>query len=655
MSKAKNKTAAKVIAPVQPRKLSGIPEKKNYNNLLWLSGAVIITYLCFYNALQNGFVNWDDDKNFLEHPAIQYATNQDFWKSTQYIFTHNVIGNYNPLANWTLLVEKLWYGFDQPYYFHRNNILLHVVATLLVFLIGRRLGLKDGAAFFLALLFGIHPMRVESVVWVTERKDVLFGVFYLGAIYQYILWLKDKKTLRWFLIYFCFILSLFSKIQAVSLPLSLLAIDYFIKSDWKWSYLLNKVPLFVLSLIFGVLGIYFLRQYGSLESVEEGADLAFYQRLFIGSYGFVVYLIKSIIPYRMSPLYPYPADFPWYYYMSMLIAPITMYILYWAYKNQKKALFFGLAYFIVNIVFLLQILGAGQGFLADRFTYMAYFGLFFIFAYYGQAFLDLRPSFKKVGMALGALIIIGYASMTRAQNLIWKNSETMWTHVLKYYDRTTTPYGNRANYYRDNGKYREAMADYNKSLALKKDQPQAYNSRARLYFTVGKTKDTLLLALQDYNKALEYEPENGEFYTNRGATYARLGEIDKAIEDLTKGVQFKPDHDVAYLNRSIMYQQVNRLDLALKDIDMYLSLRPDNADMWYEKGRVHRILGQNPEALTAYDKAISIDGQKALFYYERSKTHFLLKDVAKAKSDYQRAIQLGIKIQQGDTYPSMIQ
>lgn len=656
MSKSKHNIKGNPKTMVSPKKVTVEPDTKRINNYWpWLLGVVVLTFFCFYNALQNGFVNWDDDKNFLEHPAIQFATKQDFWQSTQYIFTHNVIGNYNPLANWTLLVDKLWFGFDQPYYFHLNNLLLHILATILVFFIGKNLGLKNAAAFFLAILFGIHPMRVESVVWVTERKDVLFGAFYLASIYQYLRWLSDKKSIRWILIYLFFIISLFSKIQAVSLPLSLIAIDYYLLPQWKWKNVWNKVPLFALSLLFGLLGIYFLRQYGSLEAVEDGADLAFIQRLFIGSYGFVVYLIKSILPYRMSPLYPYPADFPWYYYVSMLIAPITLYVLYWAHKKEHKALFFGLVYFIVNIIFLLQILGAGQGFLADRFTYMAYFGLFFIFAYYGQVLFEVKPSLKTVGLALAALLIIGYGSMTRAQNGIWKDSETMWTHVLKYYDRTTTPYGNRANFYRDNGRYKEAMADYNKSLALKKDQPQAYNSRARLYFTVGKTRDTLMLALQDYNKALEYEPENGEFYTNRGATYARLGDIEKAIEDLSKGVQYKPDHDVAYLNRSIMYQQINRLDLALKDIDTYLTLRPDNADMWYEKGRVHRILGQNPEALAAYDKAISLDGQKALFYYERSKTHFLLKDMAKAKSDYQRAIQLGVKIPQGDTYPSMLQ
>ena len=110
--------------------------------------------------------------------------------------------------------------------------------------------------------------------------------------------------------------------------------------------------------------------------------------------------------------------------------------------------------------------------------------------------------------------------MTIQQNKIWENSATMWTHVLKYYKNTTTPYGNRANYYRDNGMYKEAMADYNKSIALKDQQPQAYNSRARLFFTVAKGKDTLLLALRDYNKAIEYSPNDGEFYTNRGATYA---------------------------------------------------------------------------------------------------------------------------------------
>lgn len=628
--------------------------KSEQNSLVWPLLLIIITFGCFYNTFDNQFVNWDDDKNFYEHPAIQFMAKGDFWQVTKYIFTHNVIGNYNPLANWTFAVEKMWFGFDKPMYWHANNVILHVICTFLVYRIGLKLGLNVLAAFILALLFGIHPMRVESVAWVTERKDVLFGAFYLAAISQYISYVKDQKNWRWLLIFVFFILSLFSKIQAVSLPLSLLAVDYYMKENIQWNIILNKIPLFILSLIFGLLGIYFLKDFGSLEAGNAGTDYHFIQRVFIGAFSFIIYLVKSIVPYRMSPLYPYPAGFPWYYYVSIVILPITLYVLWWAHTKKHKALFFGISFFIVNIIFLLQILAAGQGYLADRFTYIAYFGLFFIMAFYIQQYIQTQSQNKWYVLGPVVVVFLVFAKMTTAQNTIWKDSGTMWSHVIKYYQNTTTPYGNRANFYRDKGMYKEAMADYNKTISLKDEQPQAYNSRARLFFTMAKGQDTLLLALKDYNKAIEYEPDNGEFYTNRGATYARLGNINQAISDLTKGIELKPDHDVAYLNRSIMYQQSNRVDLAIKDIDSYLKLRPNNGDMWYEKGRAHRILSQNKEALDAYNKAISLDNSKPLFYYERSKTNFLLNNKSGALSDYQKAMGLGFKIPQGDTYPNTL-
>ncbi len=231
--------------------------------------------------------------------------------------------------------------------------------------------------------------------------------------------------------------------------------------------------------------------------------------------------------------------------------------------------------------------------------------------------------------------------MTFQQNKVWKNSSTLWTHVLKYYQATTLPYGNRANYYRDNKMYTEALADYNKTISMKDNQPQAYNSRARLFFDIAKSNDTLMLALNDYNKAIQYDPKDGEFRINRGATYARLGNIEKAIEDFNEGLKLKPDHAVGYLNRSIMYQNMNRIDLALQDIDSYLKLNPYNADLWYEKGRALRLLNREQEAITAYTQALNFKSQNTgLFYYERSRTYAALNMGNEAKADLQKAISL---------------
>jgi len=609
--------------------------------------ALMITIIAFSTSLNNEFVNWDDDRNFYEHPVIKDASKKTFWEDTKKIFKldfkdlskSGVIGNYNPLTNWTFLVEKVYFGFEKPFNWHLNNLILHLICVLLVFKIALQFRLGWLGALIVALLFGIHPMRVESVAWVTERKDVLFGAFYLAALYQYIKYKHDLKQSRWVWMSLFFILSLLSKIQAVSLPLSMLVIDYYFDKKWSFSRIGNKIPFFILSLIFGLVGVFMLKEYGSLDTVTETTSFSFIQRLFIGSYSFVVYLVKFVLPYQMSPLYPYPSTLPYYFYLSIIPVIPILYLLYWSFKSDKKMIFFGLSFFIVNIVFLLQILGAGQGFLADRFTYIAYLGLFMIVGYYAEHFIQNKASLKTPLLAGIGIYLIIFTYMTYQQNKIWQNSGTLWTHVLKYYDNVTLPYGNRANYYRDKKMMNEAIADYNKTISLKPNQPQAYNSRARLFFDLAKGQDSLLMALDDYNKAIELLPDDGEFWTNRGATYARLGDLEKAIENLTEGIRLKPDHATAYMNRSLMYHSISRPDLALEDIIKYLELVPNHADLWYEKGRTQRSLGKESEALPSFDRAIGIGSKNnGLYHYERAKAHFALKNFDAAKKDVKMAM-----------------
>lgn len=240
--------------------------------------------------------------------------------------------------------------------------------------------------------------------------------------------------------------------------------------------------------------------------------------------------------------------------------------------------------------------------------------------------------------------------MTFNQNKIWKNSGTMWSHVLKYYKNTDLPYGNRANYYRDAKKYDLALSDYDEAIRLKPFNPEALNSRARLYFNKGGAEN-LKLAAADYNAAIEKklslpkDPDRdeslGEYYINLGATYAMLGNGTGAIEEFNRGLELKPNHVTGYLNRSVIYNQLGDYPNALKDIETYFTYNPYNADLWYEAGRLKRALNRLPEAVKDYTEAIRLNGKKGVFYYERSRTQSQLNQIDAAKRDLAKAIQLG--------------
>ena len=593
-------------------------------------------------------MNWDDPNNAYENKLITSLNKENFWENTKQIFKTDVIGNYNPLPIWTFALEhKLrgtepYTGLTAPGGWHMTNLWLHLISVILVFWICKKLGLSILGASLTALLFGIHPMRVESVAWITERKDVLFGLFFLVALLSYLQYKLSKKLIFLILVYPLFILSLFAKIQAVTLPISLILIDYLLDKNLNLKSIFNKIPLFILSLIFGVTGIIILKNNDSLVANETLFNLG--QRFFVGSYSLVIYFIKAIIPFQMSPLYPYPSSIPPIFYPTILIFPMLIFALYYFYKKQQKGIVFGLAFFFFNIAFLLQILAAGQGFLADRFTYIAYFGLFFLAGYYFEKGID-SPKFKIPLLATTTLLLSYYIYTTVNQVKIWENSGTLWTHVLKYYDKATTPYGNRANYYRSQKQFDLAIKDYASAIKLK-PEPQTLNSRSKLFFDIsGNSKDTVLLALTDLNRAIELKPNDGEFLINRGAMYAKLGDFDKSLASLNEGLAIKPDQLSGYLNRSLIYKEKNEPQKAIADLNEYLKYDPYKANIIFERGMLKRALNELDNALVDINRAIELgdDQFNSTFYYERAVTYYLKKDFVKAKADYKTSISMGFQ------------
>ncbi|MBP8725486.1 MAG: glycosyltransferase family 39 protein [Saprospiraceae bacterium] len=491
------------------------PKGKTY---LWI--LLLATFAIFSPSLKCDFVNWDDDRNVYENPMVK---NFD----VKGIFTQNVIGNYNPLSILSFALEYKLFGMD-PMVMHLNNILLHLLCVLFCALIFERLGLIFPFSMLGVALFAWHPLRVESVSWITERKDVLYGVFFLACLWLYVLNLEKPNTKRGIAIFVLFIIGLFAKIQMVTLPLAMLAVDYWKGRPLKMGLLREKLPHFAASLAFGLIGLLFLKDQGSLETNE--AVHTGVSRIFIGSYSLMVYLVKWLVPYEMSPLYPYPQHLSVLHYLSLPAAIAVFAFVYFAFRRNWRATVFGFAFFFFNIAFLLQILGAGQGYLADRFTYIAFTGLFFSSAFGLQKFLEKSPNSRLPAIVAAGLYLAILATMSYRQTRIWTNSETLWTHVLKYYNNTPLPYNNRANHYRDKKQFDLALQDYNEAVRYKAGHA-TFNSRAKLFFQ--KNEDAK--AIQDYDKAISMMPK-AEYYVNRGAAKAKLGRPQEALEDINKGL-----------------------------------------------------------------------------------------------------------------------
>ncbi|MFN4081167.1 MAG: tetratricopeptide repeat protein [Saprospiraceae bacterium] len=633
----------------------------------WLQGALVvllITFAVYLPSLSNGLVNWDDDPNITENVNVENVGKVPFSQTIRDIFDlekGNVIGNYNPLPILTFAIEKkLNGGVISPRLIHINNLLLHLGTVFFVMLLLMRMQIGNWGVWLGGLLFGIHPMRVESVAWATERKDVLFALFFFWALTLYARWLhsedgRERLRLYWGMLALM-LLSCFSKVQAVTLPLSMLALNiWYRKPLLDFRQLLKLAPFFALSLIFGLINLYTLKVQGSTN--DDVTNFNFLDRLCIGAYSFCVYLYKLLIPYPMSPLYPYPRPLPWYIYA----APIP-FLAFWAgtwylWKNGNRVAVSGILFFFFNVMFLLQVLGAGQGFLADRFTYVAYFGFFAIAAWYFSAI----PSARR-GVALGvagALFLI-YALVSIRQIGVWKNGETLWSHVLRFEQgKNSLPYWNRGQYLRKLGRYDEALRDYDEAIRISPRNPELYNSRGKTYFDMGmsgkfpdKSLEYINKAIQDYTSAVDIpglKPKTrAEVLINRGAGFGYLRRFDESLRDMNEGLAVDPSNKNGYFNRSIVYYTMGQFEKAVEDYTTYLKYDPFHVNIRYERGMLYRTMNRLDEALSDLDQVIRDNPNLNLAWLERARVHASKGNRSQAISDYQRARQLGAQLNEKD-------
>jgi protein O-mannosyl-transferase len=661
----KNKSGRKTLQSSQPGNLAKSPLKDKQPGLshpwiLWALLAVVITAFVYRESTSNGFVNWDDSFHIYENPNL-VDNDPDAVRKIFSIEDGAVIGNFIPLTVYSFYLEKKLTGKIDSSVIHLNSLIMHLMIVFLVMWLLVEMKFSTAGAFFGALLFGIHPMRVESVAWATERKDVLFAFFFFAALITYVKWIRtDRKSSAWilYLVMFLFsILSGLSKIQAVTIPLSMLAIDYWLNRPISFRLIWEKTPFWILSLAIGLINIHTLNIQGSIN--EDVAGYSLLERLCIGTYSFSVYLYKFFIPWPMSPLYTYPREIPWYIYASPALFFSSLGIFYYWWKTNRKIWVFGTAFFFFNVMFLLQVVGAGQGFLADRFTYVAYFGLFAIAGWYFGELFTVHQN-KIAGITIVVIITLVYGYMTMQQVQIWKDGITMWSHVIRFEKETNSvPFANRGKEYRDRKQYDKAIADFNNALRLNPTDGETYKSRGRCYFEMvmnksagGRDKEFLQQAISDFTIGLKYpfdKPKaRAEMLANRGAAYAALGNNDAALADLNASVEIDPENKNAYKNRSVVYFNLGKYENAIKDYTSFIQFDKSDVSIWYSRGMLYRSFGKFDDAISDLNRALQLDAKYGLAYLERARAYAHKGDKQSAQRDYQQAQNLGVKMQPYD-------
>jgi tetratricopeptide (TPR) repeat protein len=642
MSKKKHNTnLAKVQPPITSSGSTALPVSENF----LLLGCLLLTFAVFANTLSAGFVNWDDHGYLWLNPLVQPLSGA----AIADMFTGHTCGNYSPLVVLTYCMEHsldtivkpgamVMENFN-PFVYHLNNVLLHLGATAMAFFLFRALGLRGWALALGTALFGVHPMRCESVAWVTERKDVLYGLFYIAALLAYWKYLVEKEgKMRWFLLAMGLgLLSYFSKIQAVSLPLSMLCLDYFrgrnLKSMSVW---LEKVPLFALSMVFGLVGIHFL---GVAEGLKE-TGYSMVDRLFFATYSLTAYLWKVVAPFGLSAYYPYPklgATPAFYYITPLVLAGVG----WWVWRSAKygRDIVFGFLFFLVNIMFVLQFKGAGKAFMADRFTYIPYFGLFFILA---KKYADITEGRIKSGLASALPIVaagfVGLcAVLTFFQNQTWQSSVALWENVTSKHPEDALSWNNKGLALLDLDENEKAYQAYESAL---KADPQQFDALFNMAVTLNKLKK-YPEAIKVYDRALAVKPDYADAYYSRGQVFVNANEFTKAVADFEKAMQLgikKPKHEIMAAIGGA-YSGAKQYNRAIAAYDEAIKEKPE-ADYHFRKGNALAAAGQMVAAISAYDATIAVMPDFADAYNNKGNALASLQRFTEAIPVFEQAIKL---------------
>ncbi len=521
------------------------------NQSYWLIGALGITFLAFSVGFANQFTAWDDIDYLLANPLLKDLS----LNGLKNIFTVFANANYHPLTTLSNLLEFQLFGMKQGAFF-AGNLIFHLLNTFLVFRLILLISKQFSIAFITALFFGIHPMHVESVSWLSERKDVLYTFFFLLALISYLKYRfkdKPKYLIYCFLFFFC---SLLSKSAAVVLPLVMVLLDFYFLPKDVIKYWKGKVPFFVLSLIFGIIAIQAQASGGALDRLP----FSYLDRFFLLSYSVFFYLFKAVFPIHLSALHPYPEKLSLVHYVSPLLLFLLVFFIY-RLKLLKKEIVFGMLFFIINLLLVLQFIPIGQAIVSERYTYVPYIGLFFII---GQLYAHLtqQRSDNQYYLIAGIAIFVVYFTLaTWQRNKVWKDQYTLFSDVAKKYPRSYTAYLNLGNDRQDKGNFAEAVQLYDKALAIKPNLALGLYNRGTAKYAL----QDLGGALADYSEALEINAKNYDIWNNLAGTKFQLKDYRGAIEGYTRAIELKKDFVDAYRNRGLCYSQLKEMDKACED------------------------------------------------------------------------------------------
>ncbi len=609
---------------------------------------LIAVLLSFSPALKNNFTNWDDDLYVTANPLIQSAS----IVNAGHILTSFHMSHYHPLTLFSYMLEYKFFKLN-PFGYHLDNLLLHLLNTLFVFwLIYILTRGSILVSFIVALLFGIHPMQVESVAWIAERKNLLYASFYLGSLISYLYYLKDNLKPNKYLI-LCFILficALLSKSMAITLPLILLLFDYTRgEGELKLFNFIQKLPFFILSAVFGAIALLEGHLTGNAQSFNY-YSLA--DKLKGASYDIIFYLSKLLYPLKLSALYPLIdlRSNSLLLFSALLALTILLFLLAISSKYTKKAIL-GAGLFLLMVFPAVRFLPTEEMVMADRYIYLSCIGIFLLLAYTFNWLLHKTPHLSKAFLILllsVGITCLGYSAHQRCH--IWQDSLSLWNDVLKQDGGIVAAHINRGKFFLNTAEYGLAEADFKRAIKLSLDACRSYNNQeycnifllfadidlAITQNALGKKEE----AISTLKTVISLNPDYERAYFELAGIYLSMGDKDNASALYKKVIRLLPGYADAHENLGLLYLKEGNKQEATEELSKAIAINPNQVSAYIKLCAIYKQDNNYPAQEALYRKAVLNGLDFFSAYYSEANLAFDRHQDKQALKLYKRALQI---------------
>ena len=562
-------------------------------------GLALVTSIAFFPALQNSFVNFDDNTYVYENPKVVAGLTRS---GIIWAFTHFHSSNWHPLTWLSHMLDCQLYRLNAGGH-HFSSLLLHVVVAILLFLVLQEMTGAIWRSAFVAAVFAIHPLRVESVAWVSERKDILSALFFMLTLAAYVRHSRAPSVARYLVVVLLYALGLMCKPMLVSLPLVLLLIDY-----WPLRRLsdpssarrlfIEKLPLIGLAGLSCLVTLFAQRS----TTVSIG-HIPLAWRLENAADACMIYIRQMVWPLRLAPFYPHPEDqLPaWQILLATVaIIGISSAVILW--KRRWPYVFTGWCWYLVMLGPVIGIVQVGLQAHADRYTYLPQIGLYILVSWSAADLIAWRRAGPRILTAAAAILLVSLTWLARTQVRYWHDSEALWKHSLAVTKDNDFPHYGLGDVYFERGEVNEALAEFRAALYLRPGSPYAHNDIGLVLTKMGQLDE----AVDHLNAAIQILPKHPTAHYSLGNALLQKGQTDDAIKEFERQLALQPDHAQARCNLAIALLNQGRLNQAMAQYERTIELRPDYAEAYYGLGNCYLERGNPEKAIKQYEQALKL-------------------------------------------------